>query len=128
MDCKRIGVIGDPVEHSLSRWARQDVVLHGRTIRRGEQVIVLFASADRDGALLADPERFDIGREPVRHLAFGTGIHVCLGAPLARIEGQVAFTTLLRRLPDLRLDAPRDSLRWRQGSLIRGVELLPVAF
>ncbi len=117
-----------PVEHSLSRWAREDVELHGQTIRRGEQVIALFASADRDETLVADPERFDIGREPVRHLAFGMGIHACLGAPLARIEGQVAFTTLLRRLPGLRLDGPRDALRWRQGSLIRGVESLPVAF
>ena len=117
-----------PVEHSLSRWAREDIELHGQTIRRGEQVIVLLASADRDETLVADPERFDIGREPVRHLAFGMGIHVCLGAPLARIEGQVAFSTLLGRMPGLRLDAPREALRWRRGSLIRGVETLPVAF
>ena len=97
-------------------------------IARGEPLTVLLASANHDPAQFADPERFDITREPGRHLAFGWGIHACLGSLLARLEAQVAFTTLLARFPELRLAAPRESLRWRQGSLLRGLEELPVAF
>ncbi|HEU0114648.1 MAG TPA: cytochrome P450, partial [Thermomicrobiales bacterium] len=117
-----------PVEMSLTRFAREDVEIDGQTIRRGDQVTVLLASADRDPAQFPEPERFDLGREPGRHLAFGMGIHACLGAPLARLEGQIAFTTLLARLPAIRLAAARDTLEWRPGSLLRGLVRLPVAF
>ncbi|HEY0607926.1 MAG TPA: cytochrome P450, partial [Herpetosiphonaceae bacterium] len=67
-------------------------------------------------------------REPNRHLAFGQGIHYCLGAPLARLEGQIAITTLLRRMPNLRLAVAPEQLRWRRGLIIRGLQKLPVAF
>jgi cytochrome P450 len=115
-----------PVEHSLSRWVREDVVVAGHPIPAGDQVMVVLASANRDPAHFPDPDRFDITREPGRHLAFGMGIHACLGAPLARIEGQIALNSLLARFPNIRLAAPRESLQWRSGSLIRGVVALPV--
>jgi cytochrome P450 len=117
-----------PVEMSLPRFARQDLELGGQTIRRGDQLTVLLAAADRDPGLAADPDTLDVGREPVRHLAFGTGIHACLGAPLARLEGQIAFTTLLAALPAIRLAVPREELIWTQSSLLRGLTRLPVAF
>lgn len=117
-----------PVETSLTRFTREDTVLAGQEIKQGEQVIVLLASADRDPAQFPDPDRFDITRAPGRHLAFGMGIHACLGAPLARIEAQVAFASLLARFPELRLAVPRESLQWRPGSLLRGLVALPVAF
>ena len=117
-----------PVETSITRFAHEDAVLAGQAIGRGEPLTVLLASANHDPAQFADPERFDITREPGRHLAFGWGIHACLGSLLARLEAQVAFTTLLARFPELHLAAPRESLRWRQGSLLRGLEALPVAF
>lgn len=117
-----------PVEMSLTRFAREDVAIDGQTIRRGDQVTVLLASADHDPAQFPEPECFDIAREPGRHLAFGMGIHACLGSPLARLEGQIAFTTLLARLPNIRLAVPRDALEWRPGSLLRGLVRLPVAF
>jgi cytochrome P450 len=116
-----------PVEHSLPRYAREDVEIGGATIPRGSEVMVLLASADRDTEQFPDPDRFDLGREPGRHLAFGMGIHVCLGAPLARIEGQVAFASLLARFPDIRLAVPRRELTWRPGTLLRGLDALPVA-
>ena len=71
---------------------------------------------------------FDITREPNRHVAFGTGIHACLGATLARLEGQIAFATLLSRLPDLALAIPRDEVRWRDATFLRGLTQLPVTF
>jgi cytochrome P450 len=117
-----------PVEMSLTRFAREDVEIDGQTIRRGDQVTVLLASADRDPAQFPDPDRFDVTREPGRHLAFGMGIHACLGSPLARLEGRIAFTTLLARLPEIRLAVPRETLDWRPGSLLRGLVRLPVAF
>ena len=74
------------------------------------------------------PDRLDITREKNRHLAFGQGAHFCLGAPLARLEGQIAINTLLRRLPHLRLAAPVESLRWRATPILRGLEALPLRF
>ncbi len=77
---------------------------------------------------IAWPDALDVLREPNRHLAFGHGIHFCLGAPLARLEGQIAIPTLLRRLPRLRLAVPRERLQWRSTVIVRGLEALPVAF
>ncbi len=117
-----------PVEHSLPRYTREDVEIAGTVIPKGSEVMVMLASADRDPSQFPDPDRFDIGRpEASRHLAFGKGIHACLGAPLARIEGQVAFTSLLERFPNIRLAVPREDLRWRPGTLLRGLDKLPVA-
>jgi len=117
-----------PVEMSLTRWVRQDTELGGQHLRRGEQIMALLASANHDGEQFPNPEVFDISREPNRHAAFGTGIHSCLGATLARLEGQIAFATLLSRMPDLALAIPRDEIRWRDGTFLRGLVQLPVTF
>ncbi|MDQ3695171.1 MAG: cytochrome P450 [Chloroflexota bacterium] len=116
-----------PVEMSLARYAREDLVLGGQQIRRGEPLNVMIAAADRDPELVADPERFDITRAPTRHLGFGTGIHACLGAPLARLEGQIALPSLVARFPDIRLAAPPEELVWRLTGITRGLTSLPVA-
>ncbi|MDQ3834052.1 MAG: cytochrome P450, partial [Actinomycetota bacterium] len=85
-------------------------------------------SANRDERQFENPDTLDITREPNRHLAFGKGIHHCLGAPLARMEGQIAINTLLRRFPKLHLAVAPESLRWRRGLFLRGLEKLPLAF
>jgi len=117
-----------PVERALNRWAATDVELGGHTIRRGDIVIVLIGSADRDPEQFPDPDVLDLERSEGRHLAFGRGSHYCLGAPLARLEGEIALKVLLRRLPALRLAVPRDELRWRPVPLFRSMVALPVAW
>jgi cytochrome P450 PksS len=117
-----------PAETATERYAREEVTLAGVTIRRGDMVFVVLASANRDERQFADPDKLDITREPNRHLAFGLGTHFCLGASLARLEGQVAVSTLLRRIPDLRLGVAPERLRWRRGLILRGLEALPVTF
>ena len=117
-----------PVEVSLTRWIRQDTELGGQRMRRGEQIVALLASANHDETQFPNPEKFDIRREPNRHIAFGTGIHSCLGATLARLEGQVAFATLLSRMPDLALAIQRHEVRWRDATFLRGLTQLPVSF
>ena len=92
----------------------------GATIPRGALVYLVIASANRDGAQFSNPDRLDLSREPNRHLSFGQGIHYCLGAPLARLEGQIAINTLLRRAPGLRLAVSPEDLRWRRGMVLRG--------
>ena len=117
-----------PVLSPAPRIAREDMELAGRQIRRGDFVMVSLASANRDEAAFTDPETLDVARSLSRHVAFGQGVHFCLGAPLARLEGDIAFRTLLRRMPDLRLNAPRNSIRWRENGILRGLDALPVAF
>jgi cytochrome P450 len=117
-----------PVERTLRRWAAADVELGGQLIRRGEGVILILGSADRDPSRFPDPDTLDFAREDVKHLAFGRGSHYCLGAPLARLEAEVALTTLLRRLPGLRLAMPVDELRWRPVPLFRSLASLQVAW
>ncbi|HET7573393.1 MAG TPA: cytochrome P450 [Gaiellaceae bacterium] len=118
-----------PVERTLTRWAAVDVELRGRTIRRGEPVIVVLGAADRDPERFADPDRLDLAAErPARHLGFGRGSHFCLGAPLARLEAEIALATLFRRLPGLRLAASPDDLRRRAVPLFRSLVALPVAW
>jgi cytochrome P450 len=117
-----------PVDFIGRRIAREDVEVGGTVIPAGEQATVSLASANRDPERFADPDVFDITRADAnRHVAFGKGIHVCLGAPLARVEGQVAFDTLFRRYPDLRLAVPAEEVRWG-GSFLRGFARLPVLF
>ncbi|MFJ8196855.1 cytochrome P450 [Streptomyces sp. NPDC096152] len=116
-----------PVNPGIARFAREDVTIGGVTIPRGATVLVASAIADRDPAQFPDPDRLDITRESNAHLAFGHGVHYCLGAPLARLEGQIAIGTALRRLPGLRLAVPPGELSWRAGGL-RGPEHLPVTF
>ena len=116
----------NPVEYGTMRFAREDLVLAGTPIGRGEMVMALCASANRDETAFADPDRLDIGRETGRHLAFGAGLHYCLGSALGRMETRLALGALLRRFPDLRLAVRRDSLRWRQASGLRGLVALPL--
>jgi cytochrome P450 len=116
-----------PIEQATERYAREDVTLHGITIPKGALVFAVIASANRDEQQFADPDRLDITRENLKHLAFGQGIHYCVGAPLARLEGQIAIATLVARMPDLRLTKAPETLRWRPGLTVRGLEALPVA-
>lgn len=116
-----------PVETATERYAREDVTIAGTTIPKGELVLAVLASANRDAGQFPDPDTFDIARERKRHLGFGHGMHYCLGAPLARMEGQIALGTLIRRAPHLRLNVAPDRLRWRSSFLVRGLEALPVA-
>ena len=118
----------NPLETTTPRYARQDATIAGVTIPRGALVLAAIASANRDETQFDDPDRLDITRENNRHLAFGLGTHFCLGASLARLEGQIAISTLLRRLPHLQLAAPVESLRWRATPVVRGLETLPVRF
>jgi len=115
-----------PVETSTPRWAVEDVEIGGQLIRRGQQVEVVLAAANRDPAQFAQPDRLDITRQDNRHLGFGLGIHYCLGAPLARMEGKIALTKLLQRLPKLRLAAPVETLQWLRLPPVRGLRSLPV--
>ena len=115
-----------PVELATERYAREPVEVAGTAIPAGDLVLAVLASANRDPRRFARPDELDLAREPNRHLAFGQGAHYCLGAPLARLEGQIALATLLRRLPDGGLAVPPENLRWRRGLFLRGLEALPV--
>jgi cytochrome P450 len=118
-----------PVERTLVRWAAVDVELRGEKIRRGDSVIVILGAADRDPERFEEPDRLDLAAErETRHLGFGRGPHFCLGAPLARLEAEIALGTLLRRLPGLRLAVAPDELRWRPVPLFRSLVALPVAW
>src|SRR5262249_53455431 len=114
-----------PSQHT-ARLAPEDLVLGGQAIRKRQAVIAVMGAANRDPARFPDPDRLDLARRDNRHVAFGWGAHFCFGAALARIEGQIAFETLLRRLPGLALDpAP---LAWRQNLGLRGLTALRVSF
>jgi cytochrome P450 len=115
-----------PVELATERYAREPLTVAGTTIPTGDLVLGALASANRDHAHFDRPDELDLAREPNRHLAFGQGAHYCLGAPLARLEGRIAFETLLRRRPGLRLAAPASRLRWRRGLFLRGLRALPL--
>ncbi len=117
-----------PVFNPAPRYALEDVEVGGQQIHRGDMVLVALGSANHDETAFTDPEELDIARTLSRHVAFGHGVHFCLGAPLARLEGEIAFTTLLRRMPNLRLAVPRDSIAWRDSVQLRGLKALPVAF
>lgn len=116
-----------PVEQATERYAREDVTLHGVTIPKGEMVLAVIASANRDERQFADPDRLDLSREAIKPLPEGQGAHYCVGAPLARLEGQIALQTLAERLPKLGLATAPQALRWRPGLTVRGLEALPVA-
>ena len=117
-----------PLDTTLPRFATENMVIGGVEIPRGETILVGLSSSNHDPQRFAQPEVFDITREDAnRHIAFGKGIHVCLGAPLARMEGDIALTTLLARYPELRLAVPAGEIRWKPGFL-RALEALPLAF
>jgi cytochrome P450 len=113
-----------PVQ-GLARTLTRDVTLHGTSLAKGDQVLLLFASANRDGRRIPEPERFDVTRDPNPHVAFGFGAHYCLGASLARLEARVAFEELLARFPDYGMTSARVE-RLKSGP-IRGALRLPVA-
>lgn len=114
-----------PVQRT-ARIANADVQIDGTTIAAGEMVVALIGAANRDPARFPDPDRLDITRGATDHIAFGWGIHFCLGAALARVEAQIAINALLRRMPKLALATP--ALEWRETSVLRGLRALPVAF
>jgi cytochrome P450 len=116
-----------PLETATERFAREDVRVAGVTIPRGALVFAGLASANRDERQFTNPDELDLTREPNRHVAFGQGIHFCLGSGLARLEAQIAIGTLLRRCPSLRLAVEAGALRWRSGLVIRGLRALPVS-
>ncbi len=109
------------------RTTTRDVDLHGTTIPAHSKVFVLYASANRDGEQFPDPDRFDIERTPNNHVAFGLGIHFCLGAPLARLEGRLALESILRRMRNIRLDSDAAVDRV-DNPLLRGLKHLPLRF
>jgi cholest-4-en-3-one 26-monooxygenase len=111
-----------PLIH-FRRTATREVEMHGQRIRAGDKVVIFYPSANRDEATFRSPERFDIGRTPNEHVAFGIGEHFCLGANLARLEIRLIFEELLRRLPDLALDGPVRRLR---SNFINGIKAMPV--
>lgn len=117
-----------PLETATERYASTDIAIGGEIIPQGEMVLVGLASANRDPRQFENPEVLDITRQNNRHIAFGQGVHYCVGAPLARLETQIAFTTLLRRLPNLALNADSEAIAWRPSFVIRGLERLPVKF
>jgi cytochrome P450 len=114
-----------PIQYT-SRLALDDVQMGGKTIRKRQAVIVVMAAANRDPERFPEPDRLDICRQDNRHLAFAWGAHFCFGAPLARLEGHIAFETLLRRMPNLSLVA--GPVNWRENLAFRGLTSLPVTF
>jgi cytochrome P450 family 142 subfamily A polypeptide 1 len=112
---------------NMARTVVGDVELHGQQLGDGDQVILLYPSANRDEAVFADPDRLDLRRDPNPHLAFGFGPHFCLGASLARLELRLMFREVLTRLPDLELDTA-DALPFRPSNFISGPEAMPVRF
>jgi cytochrome P450 len=117
-----------PAPHATFRVTTEPVELGSVTIPAREQVLVCLGAANHDPASNPDAAMLDIAREPRPHLAFGFGVHFCLGAPLARLEARVAFSALLRRFPRLALAVPRAELRWTHGDglVLRGLDQLPV--
>ena len=111
-----------------ARYALEDVELGGVTVRAGEPVVVQLASANRDEAVYTNPDQLDLHREQASHVGFGHGAHHCLGAPLARMELQVALRTLLTRLPGLRFAGSEDDIVWKTGLSTRGPERMPVTW
>ncbi len=117
-----------PVSLSDRRWASEDIRMHGNLIRTGEIVLVSLLAVNADPKQFHDPETLNIIRQENQHLAFGKGIHYCLGAPLARLEGQIAFGTLLRRLPNVRMACAPEQLVWNNDPMLRGLVRFPVEF
>ena len=114
-----------PVQRT-ARITTTEVELAGQPLAKGTMVITALGAANRDPAQFADPDRLDVTRKDPRHISFGFGIHFCLGAPLARVEGQLALGTLLRRAPNLAL--AESKLEWRESSVLRGLKRLNVTF
>ena len=115
-----------PVEFATWRFTTAPITVGGTAIPAGEPVLAVLAAADRDPERFPAPDQLDLGRPAAGHLALGHGIHFCIGAPLARLEGRIAFERLLARYPDASLARPASSLRWHSGLIMRGLYELPV--
>lgn len=116
----------DPPLHLFHRFALEDIAIQGHAVRQGDKVGLLYGSANRDRDMFPDPDRFDIRRNPNRHLAFGAATHFCLGAPLARLELKILFSTLIRKTK--RIELVDDSPEYRTGLVFRGLKRLQVRF
>jgi cytochrome P450 len=114
------------VHSGIPRTTTVDVELAGQTIPAGSLVVFALPAANRDPDLVADPDRLDVTRSAAGHLAFGHGVHHCLGAPLARMEMRIAFPALLRRFPDLALAVPFEEVGFRAYHFVYGLHALPV--
>jgi cytochrome P450 len=108
------------------RITKKDMNVDGVSIPKGQLVLPMLASANRDESEFPDPDLFDVSRDTRKHLAFGRGVHVCLGAPLARIEGQEIIKQILTKFPNIKLKASSNELIWRKDVALRGLESLPV--
>ena len=115
-----------PVGMATTRYAAEDLTIGHTHIPRGTPIVVILAAANRDPAAYPAPHSLDITRSPNKHLAFGYGIHYCVGAPLARLEARIALNTLLARLPNIRLTVPPAELQYNEGGIVRGLIRLPV--
>ncbi len=115
-----------PVNRSVTRIVTEDILFNGQAFKRGDLVIGLLGSANRDERQLADPDQLNIARENRSHLSFGHGVHYCLGSPLARMEGEIALNSLLKHIPDLRLAAPVETLEYREVPLFHAFAHIPV--
>jgi len=115
-----------PVQVSKPRYVRRNVQLEGVLLQKGEKIMAMLAAANMDPEANEHPERLDLERRPNRHIAFGTGLHFCLGHQLARIEGKCALEALFKRWPKLDLAVQPAHLRWRKRPGLRAIEQLPV--
>ena len=118
--------LAGPTPLSIRRFATEDLTIGGETIPAGDTVLLAIAGANRDPAVFGRPERTELDRAPNPHLAFGFGIHHCLGAPLARVQLVSAIGALVRRYPAMALAVPAEELAWRPSFRARGLTALPV--
>jgi cytochrome P450 PksS len=115
-----------PVQMSEARYVTRDLEFHGQSLRRGDCIVALLGAANADPARFPDPAKLDLGRSPNPHLSFGSGMHFCLGAQLARVEAQVGFERLFTRYPRLALAVADSELRYSGNMLLRALVALPV--
>jgi len=115
-----------PVQFSKARFVRSDMELGGVRLKKGDRIMAMLAAANMDPEANSDPEKLDLARRPNRHMAFGTGIHFCLGHQLARITAKCAVEALFKRWPRLQLAVSAERIRWGQRPGLRAIEMLPV--
>ena len=116
----------DSPAKSTVRWAQHDTEICGQRVQQGQRILMFWSGANRDPAHFEQPDRLDLARSPNRHLAFGKGIHYCIGAPLGRREAVVAISMLLERFSEIRLAVPAAALEWRPTIIMRSLKSLPL--
>lgn len=117
-----------PLDIATQRFAGEDLTINSTKVTRGDAIFAVLGSANRDESQFPEPHSLRLTRNPNRHVAFGRGVHFCLGAPLARLEVRIALRTLFQRFPSLGLTSTPQALRWRRSLIVRGLVYLPVAF